>query len=220
LIEEIKRQLASCLVSENDTHQTLGTTPKAVPFSSSKTLTDPRILSIMASGYGPFDEYHDEYRNLIRIIEERLRQQEDIEALLKQCTDVLIQMKIEARGASGSSLKQELRDIHQACQMQLASYQSLHSQKEELFSGRSEEGTNAKGRLVSTRNKAEAQNAQLESALRSIRETEELAGEIGQELGRNRESIRRTQGNVGKVSGMVDQASGHLKGMLKKWPFR
>lgn len=174
---------------------------------------------MMSSGYTPFDEYRNEFRNLIRAIEERLRDQSDTEELLKQCEDVLIQMKIEARSASGSSLKRELMDIHQACQMQLASYQSINRQKEELFSGRLEDAKNPKDRLVATRNKAEAQNSQLESALRSIRETEELAGEIGQELGRNRESIQRAQGNVGKMSDMMGQANGHLKGMLRKWPF-
>jgi hypothetical protein len=173
----------------------------------------------MSSGYGPFDEYHIEFRGLIRTIEQRLREQENVEELLRQCQDVLIQMKIEARSASGSSLKRELIDIHQACQMQLASYQSLNIQREELFSGRLEDARNPKDRLLASRIKAESQNAQLESALNSIRETEELAGEIGKELGRNRESIQRAQGNVDNLSGMMKQANSHLKGMMKKWPF-
>jgi hypothetical protein len=181
-----------------------------------------------SSGYGPFDDYHDEFRTLIRTIEERLRDQQqdtNVEELLKQCDVVLHLMKIEARSASGSSLKQELQDIHQACQMQLASYQSLNSQRDELFSGRSSSARGSTsdkgqiGRLVATRNMAEAQTSQLEHALKSIRQTEELAGDIALELGRNRESIQRSQGNVSKLSGMLNQANGHLKGMTKKWPF-
>lgn len=187
-------------------------------------------MSMSSTGYGPFDDYHVEFRALIRTIEERLRDQQqqqdtNVGELLKQCDVVLHLMKIEARSASGSSLKQELRDVHQACQMQLATYQSLNSQRDELFSGRSSSAggtTTDKGpfrRLVATRNMAEEQNSLLDHALKSIRETEELAGEIGLELGRNRESIQRSQGNVSKLSGMLSQANSHLKGMTKKWPF-
>jgi len=190
-----------------------------------------------SSGYGPFDEYHNEFRGLIRTIEERLQEQQNgndnVDDLLKQCEDALLQMKIEARGASGSSLKQELRDIHQACQMQLGSYQSLNSQREELFSRRTPSLSSATAtggggvagktygnRMTSTQRMAENQNIQLTNALKSIRETEELASEIGQELIRNRESIQRSQGNVSKLSGMMQQANGHLQAMTKKWPFR
>jgi hypothetical protein len=189
----------------------------------------------MASGYPPFDSYNDEFRSLIRELEQYLHSQDDtnnesssssssgtkdLGRLLRQCDELLLQMKVEARGAPGSSLKRELMDIYQACQMQLASYQTLHSKRDELFAGgrhHSMDSRNPKDRLLATRDHVQSQNLVLEGALRSIRETEELAGDIGQELGRNRESLQRAQGNVGKLSGMMDQANGHLKGMMRKW---
>lgn len=189
----------------------------------------------MASGYSPFDVYHDEFRSLIREIEECLHESSssqggqsssprDLGRLLRQCEELLLQMKVESRGAPGSSLKRELMDIYQACQMQLASYQTLHSKRDELFAAaaaapgsHSMDSRNPKNRLLATRIHVESQNLVLEGALRSIRETEELAGEIGQELGRNRETLQRAHGNVGKLSGMMDQANGHLKGMMRKW---
>jgi hypothetical protein len=193
----------------------------------------------MASGYPPFDSYNDEFRSLIRDLEQCLHSQDndndngelspssssssppsDLGRLLRECEELLLQMKVEARGAPGSSLKRELMDIYQACQMQLASYQTLHSKRDELFAGHhrhSLDSNNPKDRLLATRDHVESQNLVLEGALRSIRETEELAGEIGQELGRNRESLQKAQGNVGNLSGMVKQADGHLKGMMRKW---
>ena len=189
----------------------------------------------MASGYAPFDEYHNEFRSLIREIEACLHNTDnnpssskDISGFLRQCEELLLQMKVEARGAPGSSLKRELMDIYQACQMQLASYQTLDQQKDELFSGRNNSSSSSsnnnnsnnstiQNRLQANRDRVQSQNSQLENALKSIRETEQVAGEVGQELGRNRESIQRAQGHVEKLSGMMDQANGHLKSMMRKW---
>lgn len=183
----------------------------------------------MASGYAPFDEYNNEFRSLIRDIEKSLHATDGdnddsskatkISGTLRKCEELLLQMKVEARGAPGPSLKQELIDIYQACQMQLASYQTLNQQKYELFQEHQSDGNgnDPRARLRATQDRVEAQNSQLENALRSIRETEEVAGGIGQELGRNRDSIQRAKGNVGTLSGMMDQANVHLKGMMKKW---
>ena len=189
----------------------------------------------MSSGYAPFDEHYNEFRIRIREINQQLPNEAQgatttISTQLRQCEELLLQMKIEARGARGSSLKRELMDIYQACEQQLASYQTLNQQKEELFAGHtstqtpsysSSSSSTKKGsdrdRLLAARGRVESQNTQLEGALRSIRETETLAGEIGQELGRNRESIHRAQGKVGDLSGMMKQAKGHLKSLTRKW---
>jgi chromosome segregation ATPase len=182
----------------------------------------------MSSGYAPFDEYYHKFRTLIRDINQQLQSESPgtagaIIPQLRQCEEVLLQMRVEARGAKGSSLKRELMDICQACEQQLASYQTIHQQKEELFGNAATTTTTTiknnsdKERLLAARGRVESQNSQLEGALRSIRETEALAGEIGQELGRNRESINRAKGNVGELSGMMKQAKGHLKSLSRKW---
>ena len=192
----------------------------------------------MSSGYAPFDEYLNEFRILIREINQQLPNESHqggssgatttTMTKLRQCEELLLQMKVEARGARGSSLKRDLMDIYQACEQQLSSYQTLHQQKEELFAGHTATTTTTsttaatknssdRERLLAARGRVESQNLHLEGALRSIRETETLAGEIGQELGRNRESIHRAQGNVGELSGMMKQAKGHLKSLSRKW---
>jgi chromosome segregation ATPase len=173
----------------------------------------------MSSGYPPFDQYNDEFRSLVRQIERRLHEAQDVSDLLHQCEEELLpQMKIEARGAPNASLKQDLLDIYQACQMQLTSYKTLHD-KAELFElhDKSTSAASHKDRMLSTRDQVSSQNSQLENSLRSIRETEEVAAGITEELGRNRKSLENAHNNVGELSGMMTQANGHLKSVMRKW---
>ena len=67
-----------------------------------------------------------------------------------------------------------------------------------------------------TRDKVEQQNDRLADAMRSIRETEEIAGEVSHELSRNRKTLENTQGNLSQLSGMVQHANGTVTKMLKR----
>jgi ElaB/YqjD/DUF883 family membrane-anchored ribosome-binding protein len=163
--------------------------------------------------YPPFDLYREEFTSLVKQIEQRFHAEEDVSDLLSQCDELLPQMALEARGAP-FEWKQELRDILQACRMQLATYQSLNNQKDELFENAKQK--NNDGRML-PQDRVGRQNAQLEASLRSIRETEQVATEVSQELYRNRETLQSAQDNVGELSSMTEQAKGLLKSMSRKW---
>ena len=158
-----------------------------------------------------FDRYKAEFSDIMRDIEGQLHQEKDVSESLSQCDVLIKQMALEARGASDPSTKQALMDILSACKMQLQSYKTLN-EKMELLSA-----TNVKDRMQSTREMATSQNERLEGALRSLRETEEVASAIGEELSKNRKTLENTQGNVGKMSAMTQDAKGLLGSMMKKW---
>ena len=61
------------------------------------------------------------------------------------------------------------------------------------------------------------QNSRLKDALRSLRETEEIAQEITGELDAQRATIESTQSSMNSVKDMTQQAKGLLKSMNKKW---
>ena len=165
----------------------------------------------MSSSYPPFAQYREEFSNLVKRIEQCLHNEEDASDLVSQCESLLPQMYIEARGAPRKALKQELMDVHNACKMQCQSYKTLN-EKMELMSTKSNVA-----RMHSSKDLAIQQNSRLEGALRSIRESEEVASEIRQELSRNRETLENTQNNIGKLSTMTEQADGLVTSMMKRW---
>eukprot|EP00934_Nitzschia_sp_Nitz4_P004305 Nitzschia sp. Nitz4//scaffold56_size114212//79739//80290//NITZ4_003959-RA/size114212-processed-gene-0.71-mRNA-1//-1//CDS//3329554733//4295//frame0 len=182
----------------------------------------------MASGYEPFDKYNTEFRAVIREVEQQLHISEEpnnqVGLQLRKCQELLKRMKAEIKKAPDTSIKQDLVDIYKACEMQLQSYQTLYQKKELFQESNADQGESdpsklqgGRERLRATRDQAERQNSRLADALRSIRETEEVAGGIGQELDRNRDTLQRAHGNVGKMGGMLNQANGHLKKLMRKW---
>ena len=169
------------------------------------------------SGHAPFDDFLREFKGRIRRLEEDLHLPEDKQdeshskasGLLKECQELLLQLTIEAKIAPKTT-RTNCHDILEACQMQLDTYKTLY-RKHELFGDRSAlVQRNVDGTVAS-------QNIRLEDALRSIRETEALAGEVGEELTRNRDTLRGAHRKVGELSGMMEQANGHLKSLLRKW---
>lgn len=172
----------------------------------------------MTSNYPPFDVYKDEFSDHVKQIEQCLhadddeQDDDDVSDLISQCETLLGQMALEVRGAP-KDLKQDLKDILEACQMQFQSYQTLNDKKE-LFSAKSNTE-----RLKSTQDLAMGQNTKLGDALKSLRETEEIAAEVNQELLKNRKTIQNAQANVGEMSSMTKDAKGLLGSMMKKWPF-
>jgi hypothetical protein len=192
------------------------------PFLSlhSSATFDPPTMAPSSQYTSPFDRYQNEFRDRIRQIEKRLHDDpsQDVSDLIRQCEEELLpQMRLEARGVSSTdngALKQDLIDMYKACQMQLESYKALHDNKKELFSKSTQHN---RDRVERTSYQVASQNERLTDALKSIRETEELAGEISGELGRNRKTLERAGGRVNELSGLVKQANGHLKSMMRKW---
>jgi hypothetical protein len=171
----------------------------------------------MSSNFPPFDLYKDEFSDLVKKIEERLHAEQDASDLLSQCEFLLPQMALEARSAPDDSLKQELVDILNACKMQLHTYKTLNNKMELLPTKSNTEDRTQRERLQSSQDLASRQNAKLEGALRSIRETEEVAAEMNQELSKNRETLQNAQSNIGKMSSMTEEAKSLLGSMMRNW---
>jgi hypothetical protein len=71
------------------------------------------------------------------------------------------------------------------------------SQRSQLIGAKS---GNQRGELMSTTHKIDEQNRMLENSLRAVAETEEVAGDISEELMRNREKIESVAGKVGRCA--------------------
>mmetsp|Transcript_16702 Transcript_16702/g.45824 ORF Transcript_16702/g.45824 Transcript_16702/m.45824 type:complete len:241 (-) Transcript_16702:701-1423(-) len=69
----------------------------------------------------------------------------------------------------------------------------------------------------STQGRVSNQNSQLQYALRSIHESEQVAQEISGELQSQRESLRRTQGRMDKFTSMTEYSNKLLNSMNKPW---
>jgi hypothetical protein len=70
---------------------------------------------------------------------------------------------------------------------------------------------------ANTHGKVSKQNSRLKDALRSLRETEELAHEITGELDLQRSTLESTRSSMNSVKDMTQQAKGLLQSMNKKW---
>jgi hypothetical protein len=70
---------------------------------------------------------------------------------------------------------------------------------------------------ATTQGRVMNQNSRLRDALRSFKESEEVAHQISEELQGQRKSLERTQSSVNSLSDLTLQAKGLLKSMNKKW---
>lgn len=159
-----------------------------------------------------FDLYNNEFRSLVQQIEKRFHVKEDASDLVKQCEDILLQMRVEARVSPDESTKQERTDIFKACKMQLESYKTIN-EKQEIFL----DSTVQKRRMVDQQDQLARQNERLRNALQSLNESEQIGVELNHELGKNRETIQRAQGKVDQVSSMTGEAKGLVTTMMKRW---
>ena len=70
---------------------------------------------------------------------------------------------------------------------------------------------------ANTQGRVRKQNSQLQDALRSINESEEIANEINQDLYRQRDTLETTQSRLQQFSSITGHAKGILKNMNKPW---
>lgn len=68
-----------------------------------------------------------------------------------------------------------------------------------------------------TQGRVRKQNSQLQDALRSIKESEQVAQEISGELQGQRETLETAQGRLGQFSSMTEYSKGILKTLNKPW---
>mmetsp|Transcript_2479 Transcript_2479/g.5420 ORF Transcript_2479/g.5420 Transcript_2479/m.5420 type:complete len:239 (+) Transcript_2479:108-824(+) len=85
-------------------------------------------------------------------------------------------------------------------------------------SGNNFKNNHPRDRIVSnTKGKINKQNSRLHDALRSIKESEQVAQEISGELHGQRETLGKTQGRLDQFSSMTEYSKGLLKSMNKPW---
>lgn len=70
---------------------------------------------------------------------------------------------------------------------------------------------------ANTQGKVSSQNSRLKDALRSLRESQEVATEIAGELEGQRTTLENAQSNVRSVKDMTQQAKGLVNTLNKKW---
>ncbi|KAL7510553.1 hypothetical protein ACHAXN_007430 [Cyclotella atomus] len=149
--------------------------------------------------------------------------------LLLQADDLLKQMGLEARGADDSSVKRDLLGKVRVCKTRLANlrddYEAAKTQVERLSLGlsndissnsRSSRGSGSKERLLSNTDALHSQSETLANARSIMAETESVAMEITEELGRHRETISSAHGRVRQVTGMTNRARRIVQNMSRR----
>jgi len=170
----------------------------------------------------PFERYDDEFSELLVQIERSLEEDPPSvysENLFQQADDLIKQMALEARSVPDASLKRALLEKVRQLKTKLASLQS-QSEKAGLF--RTSSNNNGNGSrekrllLQQTEDTLAQQNDTLERARRTMQETEQVALEITEELGNNREKLVSAHGRVREVSGMTGRARRILQSMNQR----
>ena len=165
-----------------------------------------------------FDEYFQEYCSLMQQIA-TTTDDEEHENLLRQCSDVLQQMALEARSLENPT-KTELLERVKLYKSNLKALQEK-SKRDRLFADSKAKtaGTDIRleRQLRQNEERVTGQNETLERALHSLQETEQVGLEITEELDRNRATIESTHENVHQVSSMNARANQILTSMTKWW---
>jgi len=193
----------------------------------------------------PFERYDEEFVELTAQVHAALSKVKgDIESnpssasleanvrqasnLLTQCDDLLKQMSIEARGTDDIILKKEYLHKVRICKANLENLKDdykaskIDAEHSALMSGGQDNdhagglSNDAKARLLATNDSLSRQNETLDNARRIMAETEDVALEITEELGRNREKIQSTHSRVRDVSGLTNRARRILHNMNRR----
>jgi len=160
-------------------------------------------------------------------------------ALLQQADDLLKQMGLEARTVEDASSKRDLLGKVRVCKARLANlrddYEVAKSVVErerlglpvpsssrggdiESGGGRGAISSNNRNtqRLLSNTESLQSQNDTLANARSIMAETESVALEITEELGRHRETISSAHGRVRQVTGLTNRARRIVQSMSRR----
>lgn len=153
--------------------------------------------------------------------------------LLSQTKELLKQMTIEARSIQDPDLKEEclqtvrvakgnqanlVEDVKAMQQLvdRISLLHNSHDGKNDLESGRRNKHDPARQHLLNTNDSLGRQNQTLEHARRVMAETEDVALEITEELGRNRETIESAHARVRGVTTLTNRARRILVSMQRR----
>ena len=165
-------------------------------------------------------------------------------ALLQQADDLLKQMGLEARTVEDASSKRDLLGKVRVCKARLANlrddYESAKAHVERSSLGLSTPSSSSRGgggdieslggqrgnsnssnnrntqRLLSNTDALQSQNDTLANARSIMAETESVALEITEELGRHRETIQSAHGRVRQVTGLTNRARRIVQSMSRR----
>jgi len=194
----------------------------------------------------PFERYDEEFLSLTEQVTSKLRSIDpstsssipstadaDIKMahnLLLQADDLLKQMGLEARGVEDSSVKRDLLGKVRVCKTRLANLRDDYDAAKgfvernslglngDIESGRngSRSSNGGKERLLSNTDQLQSQSDTLANARSIMAETESVALEITEELGRHRETISSAHGRVRQVTGMTNRARRIVQSMSRR----
>ena len=165
-----------------------------------------------------FERYDEEFKAMIDQIQKSLNEEPPnpyTQNLLRQCNDLLKQMSLEARSLKHPALLQRVKDYKGKHAILLQQFE-----REALLAGQQSGSGDASGshqeRMKQTEDMLSNQNETLERSLRSIQETEQIAMEITEELGNNRETLMSAHGRVKEVSSLTGRARRLLNTMTAR----
>mmetsp|Transcript_11605 Transcript_11605/g.11627 ORF Transcript_11605/g.11627 Transcript_11605/m.11627 type:complete len:213 (+) Transcript_11605:89-727(+) len=141
-----------------------------------------------------------------------------VDALLSQAAELMKQMEVEVRSQDPATRK-VLSDKVAQYKRSLGSLKSdfeivrSEAQKSNLVGSKSAAD---RQRMLNTNDKIASQNEKILNATRTVADTENVAIEITQELGRNREKITSAHEKVREFAGVTDTARRLLHSMSRR----
>jgi vesicle transport through interaction with t-SNAREs protein 1 len=173
----------------------------------------------MSHTYLPFERYEDEFKTLARQVQESLNDEEEVQQtgnLITQCDELLQQMALEARSVPDASLKRELLQTVRTSKSQLQTYKEKYEKQSLMSSANSKSSGGHRERLLQQQDQLRNQNSQLDNARKVMEETEQVALEIGTELGNNRETLESAHGRINQVTGLTGRARRIVQSMNQR----
>lgn len=174
-----------------------------------------------------FDSYNEEFSTLTGEVSKRISQVttyesdpgkkmemlRNIDSMLVTASDLVKQMEMEVRGEGDPGARRELAARIGRSKQALGGLQADYRRAREAEDRRGLLGDAGNGasaeqrqRLLKANDLLEDQNDRLGNARRVIQETEDVALEITEELGRNREKIESAHSKVKEVGALTNTA--------------
>mmetsp|Transcript_13879 Transcript_13879/g.28648 ORF Transcript_13879/g.28648 Transcript_13879/m.28648 type:complete len:208 (-) Transcript_13879:60-683(-) len=166
-----------------------------------------------------FQRYEDEFQSLTRQIQASFdeggfkdEETPDMETspveCLDQCDSLLQQMALEARSVPNATLKRDLLAKTRGYKNELKKLRDEDNKRSLMSSARGNGSSNDahRERMRQQQEMLQNQNSMLDSARRTLQETEQVALEIGDELSNNRSTIESASGRIRQVTSLAGRA--------------
>mmetsp|Transcript_12854 Transcript_12854/g.41987 ORF Transcript_12854/g.41987 Transcript_12854/m.41987 type:complete len:204 (-) Transcript_12854:294-905(-) len=175
-----------------------------------------------------FAQYEEEFEEVTSELRRKLgkglsdgKSVAKVEELLRQACDLSKQMDVEARSSDDrKALTARVKPVKEAVKELQAKVRETTGkvEREKLLGGVDAESAAAEGRArtVDANDRARRQNQVLRGAIEVAQETEQVALDITDELGRNRETIASIHDHVRDTGDTIGAARGLIASMQKR----